>query len=266
MNLKKSDRLIAIIGVLVIVVAAIAIFFYSDFENGNGGNGGDDEKMLTFPVLCNERDRKASIDNNDFVVNDKIFGKQDYTGIVTAKDQYISKIDIIIDYEDDHYGLLGGRLLQQFGQDTLTVTVLDSNEQEVGTTTITGMGNDTITVDISSMGIDKNPEPIEAESRQAAEEILMDNFDEPEKEVSYTVQVSVSSGESPLRIFANLREKLFGNDVFTLEANYHYYEYVLDEPLEDDDGNDDNKDTGLENSENKNGGPAPYSTASLYVI
>ena len=265
MNLKKSDRLIAVIGVLVIVVAAIAIFFYSDFDNGNGENGGDDDKMLTFPVLCNPRERDASIDNTDFVVKDKLLGKQDYTGIVTAKDKYISKLDIKVTYEDDHYGILGGRLLQQLGQDTLTVTIFDSNEQEVGSTTITGMGNETIPVDVSSMGIDKDPEPIEAESRQAAEDILMDNFDEQEKEVSYTVKVTVSSGESPLRVFAKLREKLFGNDQFTLEANYHYYEYVLDEPLEDDNGNDENKDTVLDNSENYSG-PGAYSTASLYVI
>lgn len=258
MTLKKNDKIIAVVGVVILIIAAIGIFLYVDMDDTTD-DPSDNGEIMTYEVTRSEEFKYIEPDNTDFVAKDKILRDQPYMGTITGSVKHLSMIEIFIDYEDDIYGFLGGRLLQSSGQDTLTVTVMGENDEVIETKQIQSMKNDTIT--IPSISTKLPVEPIEAKSFEEAQEEFNDMYyNVEEKSFTYKIKVEVSNGESVLRLFAWLREKLFGSDVFDMEVKYYYYDYVLEEAIEDD--NDDD----MEPSSYSDYKSTPYYFAALNAI
>ena len=74
MNLKKSDKIIAVVGVLILIVAAVGIIIYApDNDEADDINGGKVE-YYDFPVDV-ETLPKPLLDEKEEQINDKLFGE-----------------------------------------------------------------------------------------------------------------------------------------------------------------------------------------------
>lgn len=223
MTLKKSDKIIAIIGVIILIIAGIGIFLYIDTgdDNGTPEDDGDDFdfyelKSEIVPVLLLEKNQN---------IKQKLFGFRDQ--IVTIEQDLmatnVKNISVFVKFTDNNPGLLG-RL--GIGADTLTVNVLDSEGEKVGSGSKKGSGKIEIEIDGPASEIIG---PIEARSYLEAEQMLMTQYEQFQQ--TYTFKIILDG-----KLFGFLREKLKG-DSFKLEVTYCYYKYELEEPMNDDDNN-----------------------------
>ena len=219
MNLKKSDKMIAGIAVLVLIIAAVGIVLYSedkDDVNIDDGSG----KMKSYPVEYDLPMGSATPDNENYKMTDK----KAYTGIVDIGMQNVKSITFYFEYSDSFKGLFGFGFLNM-GKDTITIKVMDMDDNEIGSETIKGSGNATIMIDgITDM---ISTSPIEAKSDVEAEELLEERYEDNPTNVTYKVKVTVKYGE--LRILKKIRERMKG-DSFTMEVNYDYYDYDIGTP------------------------------------
>ncbi len=228
MNLKKSDKIIAVVGVVILVVAAIGIIFYSLQEDENDIVI-ETEEPKEYTVKAMELSERITPDNQDYVVRNKIFGEQPYIGsfdVSTDRGQDLSRVEAYVEYEDSKMGLL----LKSLRADTITIKLLDENDEEMESADITGSGNKTLSRVFNGQ---KSIGPIMALDMMEAREKLEENYSEATTE-SYTIKITINHGESVLRPLVWLSEKL-GKDTFTLEITEYYYIYDLMEPEEDDD-------------------------------
>lgn len=250
MNLKKSDKMIAIAAVVVLVIAAIGIVFYT--ETGDGGKKLElgKEKYYTYDVIYNIRESSATPDNTEYVVKDKMLGADIvYNGTIEISNRHVKKVTFKVDYKDNHRGLL----LKNLGADTLTVTISGSNMGEQ-TETISGEGNVTL---FSNEKSALKLVSIEAKDDFEARAKLGENLSLDSMMETYTITVSVKNGERLIfRPINWLLEKL-GKDSFTVDITYEYYEYSLGTPEESLD------DTPGNLGETNNWRATPYSSMNL---
>jgi hypothetical protein len=216
MNLKKSDKIIALVGVIILIVAAVGVILYvpSDEEVTPIE---EKEKTYTFDVSYHVFNTTATPDKTQFIVKDKLIGSGDYVGNVEIPKKNLKKVEFKFSYTDDKRGLFGFGLLgtKLFGADTITINIKDSEKNKVGSGQIVGSGNKKITTEECSP---MHFGPIEAESLMEAEERLAENLTDDDLEMeTYKITVSLDVKEGFfLKFFGWLREKLFGNDEFKL--------------------------------------------------
>jgi len=255
MNLKKSDKMIAVAAVIVLIIAAIGIIFYTETDDGDGKKlEWGKEKYYTYGTIYEIKEASATPDNTNYVVKDKMLGSDEvYNGVVEISGRHVKQITFEVDYKDNHLGFLGGRLLKTLGADTLTVTVSGSNMEEQKKT-ISGSGNVTLSSDENSI---LELASIEAKDDFEAREKLNENLSLESMTETYTITVSVKTGEKLIfRPIKWLLEKL-GKDSFKIDVNYEYYEYSLDTPEEPP-----LDDTPEEDLEETNWRATPYNTMS----
>jgi hypothetical protein len=231
MTLKKSDKIIAIIGVIILIVAAIGIYLYAGVEEDEEIII-EEEKMF-FDIEFDETSMPIMPDNQDYSVK----ARSSYEGIFEISQQNLKSIDVFVEYSDNKVGFfprLG--LIGIIGADTITITIYDSQDNEIGREKIKGSGNTTIPV--KSQGSMISLEPIEAEDMLEAQTFLEERYIDYSE--TYTIHISLKTG-----LWGKIRE-LLGKDTFDLEITYSYYNYHLMEkiPGDESDGDDDLPPTG----------------------
>jgi hypothetical protein len=235
MTLNKSDKLIAIIGVIILIVAAVGIYLYAGVEED------DDipkiEEKTYFEITYEEMSSLADPENQDYSVKGKILGTGKWETMVDISKQNLKSVDVFIEYSDTKVGFLPRLgIIKSIGADSLTLTVYDSSDNEIGSTKIK-TGNDTI--NIMSGGPTISMEPIEVEDPLEAQEVLEERYIDYSE--SYKIKVSLKTG-----LWGKIRERLMGKDNFHLEITYSYYKYDIVETGQEDepDGDDDLPPTG----------------------
>jgi len=214
--MKATDKLIVVVGVVIIILAAIGIFLYRPAPRGEGITPA---KGKIYAVTWVERTGTAVPDNPDMVAYDKLFRDVPYTANVTISQYNLKSVRFILKWEDDRtYGFF-----RKKGLDTLTfeVTAPDGTKKSEDS-----KGNGTIEFVFDNI----NPMPaineIKANSSAEAMEKLRDYYGERWKDEPFKVNVSVKVGESIFRPLKRLRDR--GNN-FTIEVEYVYYEPVIEE-------------------------------------
>lgn len=225
MNLKKSDKMIAGIAVVVLIIAAIGIVLYTEDKDDVPLNTGGKEKTIIYLVEYEVMSGGFVVpDNADFQAKHKLIGDGDYHGTVDIPRQNVESVSFFVDYTDNKDGLLG-----IFGKDKLTVVVTDMNGNEIGNEAITGSGNITINKDDITPII--STASIEAENEKEARDELERRYADNPVNVSFNVDISLKIGE--IRLLARLLERLDKDD-FTLEVTYDYYDYSIRDPTEEE--------------------------------
>ena len=223
MSLKKSDKIIALIGVAIIIIAAVGIFFYVEseedvdrepFENG-------DEKK-TFKIVYDLMPMSTDPDNTNYQIKPKL-RLASWVGHVSISQQNIKSITVLVNYDDKAgiFRILGR--LKFIGKDTLSITVTDSQGNVIGSGSIPGDGMVNITGEIGSMiALDE----IEAEDIIEARELLEERYFDYEE--TYTISITLKTG-----IWGKFRE-LLGKHSFGLRVSYDYYDYMPVEVIKDE--------------------------------
>jgi hypothetical protein len=223
MNLKKSDKIIAFVAVVILIVAAIGVILYTDIEPEIELPL---EEMFLYNVTVETNSGSLRLDDTDYSMTNK----KPYTGAFEVISDNLGSIDIYIEYEDNDRGFF--KFLKNSRKNTITVTVYDKAENEVCSTTIVGMGNETLSIPISN-AFDIGQ--IIAKDMNDAREKLEENLSNTGVTQKYTIEVTVKYGE--VRILKKILEKLSG-DSFTIEITANHYDYQLEEIVDsnDDDG------------------------------
>ena len=224
MTLRKSDKIIAVIGIIILIIAGIGIFVYMDTDDDNGDQNGDSNKMKFYPVESKITTHPLP-DKSQTKIKIKFLKGTDFSFKHEIMDQNVINISVTVSYTDQNPGLLGRFL--NLGKDTLTINVVDSEGNNVGSGNKQGSGR--IEFDIDGPAV-KIQGPIEAESKEMAEQMLMARYESFSE--TYTFKVNVKGG-----FFGILRERFLGKDSFTLMVSYCTYKYTIEEPMDDDGGN-----------------------------
>jgi hypothetical protein len=225
MSLKKSDKIIAIVGVIILIIAGIGIVLYSSSDEENGMPTNKNEDKMMYDITYKISDPMEAIpDNTAFSIKSKLLnrGIKPYVGEVMISQMNLQSVNFYLKYNDNLKGLLMGRLFKGIGADTLTVNIKDSEGNVIVSKSSTkGSLKINETLEFSSM---ISLEPIEAKDITEAKDLLEERY--VDNEESYKITVSLKTG-----IWGRLRE-LLKPDTFKLEITYTYYEYELE--LEDE--------------------------------
>jgi len=221
MNLKKSDKLIAIVAVVVLIIAAVGIVFYTETDDGKDKSGLNKDKYYTYDVVYEKKVSSATPDNTEYFVKNKLLGADTiYNGTVEITDRHVKQITFKIDYKDNFRGFL----IKSAGADTLTITISGTDMSEQ-TESIAGEGNVTI---FSNQQSALRLDSIKAKDDFEAREKLNENLSLDSMEYTYSITASLKQGEKlffkPIKW---LLEKL-GSDSFNVEITYEYYDYSID--------------------------------------
>jgi hypothetical protein len=222
MALKRSDKIIAVLGVIILIVAGFGIFLYasSDEDNGDTPTMIDDEE--TYNIYYEESPPlQASPDNEDYSIRYRFINQGAYKGNVLINQKNLKTISIKVEYVDNIKGIFFGRFLPSLGADTLSVKILDSDGEVINKGNIVGdrKKNLTFTMEAGSLiSLDK----IKADDKNEAYNILEDRYVDYEE--SFTIKASLDVG-----FWGRIRERL-SRDTFDLMITYTYYEYSLEEP------------------------------------
>ena len=224
MNLKKNDKLILIVGVVILIVAAIGIAFYTSADVGDIDVYTEPDKK-TFDITWNE------------VITDKpvIKGeaKKSYSeseSISSPEGSILTKVEFQLTWEDDY--TLG--LLVNKGEDTLTAKIGKPGAEPEKKTSVK-QGNMTFSFNVNDRPSD---DYVEAEDANKAKEIV-DEWFLNENEASFDVKVNVQTGEKfGFRILKSIHRLMDKGNNFDLKVTYTYYVFNIEEPEEDGNGDD----------------------------
>lgn len=233
MSLKKSDKIIAVVGVIILICAGIGILLYATEEDENGGKPPVTEKTKTFDITYQESPPMAAIpDNTAYSIKPKLLNSRmrPYVGNVIITQKNLKSVTFFVRYNDNIKGFLGGRLFPTIGADTLTVSIKDSEGNAIVTKSNKGSLRVNETLEVGSL---ISLEPIEAEDKLEAYDILEERYVDYEE--TYKITISLKTG-----FWGKIRE-ILKTDTFKLEVTYTYYEYDLEgfgdyPPNEPDDG------------------------------
>jgi len=222
MNLKKTDKIIAGVAVLVLIVAAIGIIFYTTYE--------DDESI----------DETSSTNKYDVTweFNNKTTTFEGYAGKKSTYEETISLsvpsgsiltgINVKVNWQDDvtykQFFIFG----KVKGLDTLTAEILCGGSTGIIESIGEGTDDDKVFFSVNNKPSD---EVIEAESVSEVIDILDQDYS-GKSDATLDAKVTVSPGESIFRLLKKLRDK--GND-FELEVECEYYTYSIEEQESNDD-------------------------------
>jgi hypothetical protein len=215
-SLKKNDKIVIIVAVVVLVFAGVGVAMYQSPQPINN---------LSSSITTEKSyDINWRLQNGSLNTISEFAGKKSpYQGTVMISEENVKSITFNLSWTDDRM-----TFMKRMGLDRLTleVTMPDGIYYFTETSTsaqITGEGaiSHTIVKDIIPPDT-----TIEATDEQDAQTKLVDKlyFDDSWTEKGITINVSVQIGE--LRIFKKIRDK--GND-FDLKISYQYYNGVLKE-------------------------------------
>lgn len=227
MNLKKNDKIILIVGVVILLIAGVGIALYTapDSDDNDIGESNIEKEYKSSWI---EYTKELSLtDTMETLRNDPFASTVQVT---TPSNSVLTNVVFKFNWMDDRtHGLLIPK-----GLDTLTFEV--SRNGNTKTETSTGEGNHSFSYSI-------NPKPsqdtYQAESEQDAADYFEGQIAGMNAE-SFDVTVSVDTGERMLRLIKYIRDK--GND-FDLTVMYTYYTLEVG-MLDTGDDTDDTKTTG----------------------
>ena len=231
MNLKKNDKIILIVGVVILVIAGVGIALYTTPSNEEPV-GEADSNFRDYTYTWNQKTGEQII--GETLNAGKNAPYEDSVTIKNDPGTVITRVEFQLNWKDDvTYGLL-----RKKGLDTLTAEI--SYGTDTKNETSKGSGNHTFVFNLN-----ERPEggTLEAASLQDAQDIV-DGIASGKNSAIFDVTVSIDTGERMFRLLKFLKDK--GND-FELTATYTYYTCTLQEldlPTEDVDGGDDTKTTG----------------------
>lgn len=224
-SLKKNDKIVIIVAVLILVIAGVAIAMYQSPSTTSDLNSLIPMEK-NYEVIWTEQNGSLS------TIAGFAGKKSPYQGTVMIPETNVKSITFDLSWTDDHMTFMKRRGLDSL---TLEVTMPDGIYYFTETSTsapITGEGNISHTIFNSIIP----PEtPIEAENENDAQAKLKEApyIDDSWTEQDITINVSVDIGE--IRILKQLREK--GND-FELKITYQYYDGALKEDTNINTGGD----------------------------
>lgn len=229
MNLKKSDKIIAIAAVLILIVAAVAIVAYVSTQEKEDETH-DEPETMTYDVVWTKYAGQMEITGEAKSAYAEPFTVSVPSGSV------LTNVDVKISWEDDYVqtGILG-LIFPSFvkGYDTLTANVGISGK-EAQTHTSIGSGNETLYFTINSRPVD---DFVDAEDETEVEDKIDYEYGN-KNSANFDVDVNVEAGKGKLlfgrKIINLLKDK---GDDFTLTITYDYYKYEILEPetTEDED-------------------------------
>jgi hypothetical protein len=234
MTLKKSDKIIAAIGVIILIVAAVGIYLYAGMEEDDEKPEEEDETTY-FEIQYDEVSMPATPDNQDYFIKPRILNTRPYVGVVDISQKNLKSVNVFVEYSDNKVGLFPRiGFLSFIGRDTITITIYDSQENELARESISGRGN--VSIPVKTGGDMISLEPIEAEDLTEAEILLEERYIDYEE--SYTIRISLRTG-----LWGKIRE-ILGRDRFMLDVEYTFYNYYIEEMIPGDDFDDEFPPTG----------------------
>lgn len=215
MALKSSDKIIAIVGIIILIIAGIAIFVYSSPEEEVPIV--KKEKTYSYTWVSHE-------ENTTF--SDKAQKKKEYVADIVidlGEGKVITNVNFFIDWKDDY---TKGFLFRK-GEDKLTVTVSYADEE------ITHKSKKKAHVSFADFIINEVPQDEVYTSDD-------ENFDPTayindkyygQNTATFNLSVKVVTGEKllslrPLKLLNYFRDT--GNK-FNLIITYEYYDFNLEE-------------------------------------
>ena len=228
MSLKKSDKIIAIIGVIILIIAGIGIVLYTTSEENE-----------TSPTKVKENVYKVTwIKNDDSIdISGEATKKKDFTDAFTMdiiEDGFVlTNVYFNVTWRDHH---TLGKLINT-GKDKLTATIgFTGEEGEKLTSTGKSDGSEKLSFTIFDMPSDETIEDETIETETEARQLILDEYSGMNT-ASFDIKVHVKTGEKlltlrPRKLLNYLLDK--GND-FTITVSYEFYEPVIEE-INNDDG------------------------------
>lgn len=215
--MKATDKLVVIIGVVIIILAAIGIFLY-----GRPVQREEEKKteaIKSFTVTWVEKTGYASPDNTDMVAYDRLLRDVPYSANVTISQYNLKCVKFILTWEDDRtYGLL-----RKKGQDTLTFEVTSPDGANISEESV---GNGTIEIVFDNINPMPSIDEIIANSSSEAMDKLEGYYGEKYKDQAFKISVGIKVGE---KIFRPLKRLLDSGNNFTIKVEYTYYEPRIEE-------------------------------------
>lgn len=227
MNLKKSDKMIAGIAVLVLIVAAVGIVLYSESE---------DEVEPT--TTTGTEYVVEWVKGEGSKVIEETVGKDGYTEAFTlagTKDcSVITSVSFHITWEDSKMK----KGLFNKGEDTLNATI-SSDDGQTKVHEATGAGNETLTFSLNPKPKDETIDDVK--DLDEAKQMISEEYGDMDS-ANFDIEVSWKQGEQPsLRIGRLINWITDKGEDFKIEITFeYYYPEVHDENVE---LNDDNKET-----------------------
>jgi hypothetical protein len=218
MSLKKSDKIIAVVGVIILICAGIGILLYAAEVDENEGKPPVTEKTKTFDITYQESPPMAAIpDNTAYSIKPRLLNSRikPYVGNIIITQKNLKSVEFFVNWNDNIKGLFGR--IGNIGADTLTVSIKDSEGNAIVTKSNRGSLRVNETLEIGSL---ISLDPIEAEDKLEAYDILEERYVDYEE--TYKITISLKTG-----FWGKFRE-ILKTDTFRLEVTYTYYEYDLE--------------------------------------
>jgi len=215
MKLKKSDKIIAIIGVFILIVAAIGIIFY--YENEEPTDDDEDLEEITNVELkwiehCGEETLKGTAKTkSQYKKSLEIFAEEE--GAV------ITEAEFKISWSDDKTQ----GLLEMFkrGKDELKAKIT-YGDQKISHTS-TGSANKVLSPKFTLFDIPQDENFEDVEDTLSVKQLIYDE-NKIKRNVSFDVVVTVEKGERfGIRPLVLLRFLMDSGNSFKLIVNYTYY-------------------------------------------
>ena len=218
MKLKKNDKIILIVGIVILIAAGAGIALYTVDDSDNAEIK---EDINLFSYTWIKKTGNIILLDNEYASKNEPY--EALLSVTSPSNSVLTNIELKISWEDDRtYGLLTEK-----GVDTLTAEISIGSDEK--TITSNG-GNESLTFTINSIPIS---DTVEATSTTDAMDYI-DDIITGQNKANFDIMVSVIPGEKIWRLLKYMRDK--GND-FDLTAEYTYYYYEFDDisPKENDD-------------------------------
>ncbi|MHA2431357.1 MAG: hypothetical protein ACXACC_10070 [Promethearchaeota archaeon] len=226
MKLKKNDKIILIVGIVILIASGAGIALYTA-EDSEDNEVTEDSNIYSYSWM--RETKEINIGTNLQALKNVPY--ENMRSIISPTNTVLTNVEIELSWQDDNtYGLLN----KNKGLDTLNAEI--SYKNQVETITSEGGGNETVPFSINSKPID---DTVQAKSELDAEDLIEDLIS-GYNEATFNFIVTVTPGERFWRLLQWRRDK--GNE-FDLTAHLTYYSYELEQNTNNND-NDDNKNMG----------------------
>lgn len=227
MNLKKSDKIVAVLGVVILIVAAVGVLFLMESEDSDDKNGGK-KKTEGYTVEWTK-------DSDDKTVEETVAkgSPLEDSFTVSAPGGIVTSVNVQVSWNDQKTRLFG-----MLGKDQVTVTITPQDGGEEKTVSGKGMGNETLSFSVNSA---PSAEALDVEGIEEAREIVETSYPISES-VGFDYTINVAKGR--LSILDNLFDK---SELVNMKITYDTYTYEIIEPgqelVEENDDMDDDEPT-----------------------
>jgi hypothetical protein len=234
MNLKKNDKIILIVGVVILIVAGAGIALYTADDNDDSSLA-EDKDYKTFSYSWREQSGEVIIGNNPYASKNDPY--EETLKVSANSNTVLTNVNIELEWEDDSsYGFLIER-----GLDTLDAEISVNGKAPIVKSSM-GSGNDSFYFSINNRPI---ADSVQAHSLEDAMDIIEDEIS-GQNNADFDVMVTVTPGEKIYHLLHFLRYLRDRGNEFKLTATYTYYTYEFDEITDEsnNDSDEDQKETG----------------------